>query len=61
MIRRIWLKCSKGCFLKVKGQNFDIFGSLDHFSQKLTSIIFSILASKDGTKHWTKMDLIELL
>ena len=31
IIRSIWLNHSKGCFLKVKGQNFDIFGLLDHF------------------------------
>ena len=40
MIMRIWLSRSKGCFLKVKGQNFDIFGFLDHFLKKLTSNFF---------------------
>ena len=29
--RRIWFNHSKGCFLKVNGQNFDIFGLLDQF------------------------------
>ena len=43
IISRIWLNHSKCCFLKVKGQNFDIFGLLDHFL-KTDKYFFSIFA-----------------
>ena len=52
MIRRIWLKLSNGCFLKVKGQNIDIFGLLDHFLKNWQVFVFyfGMNLPKDGTK-----------
>ena len=56
IISRIWLNHSKGCFLKVKGQNFDIFGLLDHFLKnwQVFFFYFRMNLPKDGTKPLDK-------
>ena len=56
IIKRIWLNGLKGCSLKVKGQNFDIFGLLDIFSQtdKYYFFYFGMNLPKDGTKQLDK-------
>ena len=55
---------SKGCVLKVKGQNFDIFGLLDQFLKNCPVTFFLIWQdfSKDDTKPLDKdgFDLIAL-
>ena len=56
IISRIWLNHSKGCFLEVKGQNFDIFGLLDHFLKNWQVFFFYFWMNlpKDGTKPLDK-------
>ena len=55
-MRNIWLNRSKGCFLKVKGQNFDIFSLLDHFLKNwlVTFLYFGKNLPKDGTEPLSK-------
>ena len=58
IIRRIWLNHSKGCFLKVKCQNFDIFGfsKTDHFDKNFSKDDTEPL-DKDGF-YWIALKLI---
>ena len=67
IISRIWLNHSKGCFLKVKGQNFDNFGLLDHFLKnwQVFFFYFRMNLPKDGTKpldkdrfYWITLNVI---
>ena len=56
IISRIWLNHSKGCFLKVKGQNFDIFGLLDHFLKNCSITFFLFL--HEASLGWHKQHII---